>query len=149
MTLDDLQRSSQGHMTIEHIYRNSYELFQLVLWPWMIVEFSKVSLYECFHLFVCLWTRYLEKLPTDFHEILWRGAVWDKEEVIWFWWWSGSASGSRIFFKGFFIVGRYGEPRQLSMYPTTWWMDFCEILRRWARDQMKIFWYWCGSRIFL
>jgi len=50
----------------------------------------------CFRcgLFVCLSVRFLANLWTDFDEILWRGRAWLKDQVIQFWWRSGSRFGS-------------------------------------------------------
>jgi len=54
--------------------------------------FSSVCLSIC--LFVCLSVRLLANLWTDFDEIFWRGRAWLKDQVIQFWWRSGSRFGS-------------------------------------------------------
>ena len=43
-----------------------------------------------FCLFVCLCAGYLKKLWTDSDEILWTGSLCDEDELIRFWWRSGS-----------------------------------------------------------
>ena len=43
---------------------------------------------------VCLSVGLLANLWMDFDEILWRGRAWLKDQVIQFWWWSGSRFGS-------------------------------------------------------
>jgi len=50
----------------------------------------------CFRcgLFVCLSIGLLANLWTDFYEIFWRGRAWLKDQVIQFWWRSGSRFGS-------------------------------------------------------
>ena len=44
---------------------------------------------------VCLSVGLLANLWTDFDEIFWRGRAWLKDQVIQFWWRSGSRFGSR------------------------------------------------------
>ena len=53
---------------------------------------TKGRLRLCFHpcLIVCLWAGYLKKLWMHSDEILWRGWMCDKDELIRFWWRSGS-----------------------------------------------------------
>jgi len=51
-----------------------------------------VCLFVC--LFVCLSAGLLANLWTDFDEIFWRGRAWLKDQVIQFWWRSGSCFGS-------------------------------------------------------
>jgi len=50
------------------------------------------SLFVC--LFVCLSVGLLANLWTDFDEIFWMGRAWLKDQVIQFWWRSGSRFGS-------------------------------------------------------
>jgi len=50
------------------------------------------GLFVC--LSVCLSVRLLANLWTDFDEIFWRGRAWLKDQVIQFWWRSGSRFGS-------------------------------------------------------
>ena len=50
------------------------------------------GLFVC--LFVCLSVGLLANLSTDFDEIFWRGRAWLKDQVIQFWWRSGSRFGS-------------------------------------------------------
>jgi len=45
-------------------------------------------------LFVCLSVGLLANLWTDFDEIFWSGRAWLKNQVIQFWWRSGSCFGS-------------------------------------------------------
>ena len=45
-------------------------------------------------LFVCLSVGLLANLWTDFDEIFWRGRAWLKDQVLQFWWRSGSRFGS-------------------------------------------------------
>ena len=45
-------------------------------------------------LFVCLSVGLLANLWTDFDKIFWRGRAWLKDQVIQFWWRSGSCFGS-------------------------------------------------------
>ena len=58
--------------------------------------FSSVCLYVCLSVclfvcpFVCLSVGLLANLWTDFDEIFWRGMAWLKDQVIQFWWRSGS-----------------------------------------------------------
>ena len=47
-----------------------------------------------FGLFVCLSVGLLANLWTDFDDIFWRGRAWLKDQVIQFWWRSGSRFGS-------------------------------------------------------
>ena len=55
-----------------------------------------VCLFVCLSvcLFVCLSVRLLANLRTDFDEIFWRSRAWLKDQVIQFWWRSGSRFGS-------------------------------------------------------
>ena len=50
------------------------------------------GLFVC--LFVCLSVGLLANLWTDYDEIFWRGRAWLKDQVIQFWWRSGSRFGS-------------------------------------------------------
>ena len=59
---------------------------RLCFWPGLLVEFVCLS--------VCLWTL-LKKLRMDCDEMLWRGLRWYNEELIKFWWWSGSSKMSK------------------------------------------------------
>jgi len=52
----------------------------------------RCGLFVC--LFVCLSVGLLANLWTDFDEILWRGRAWLRDQVIQFWWRSGSRFGS-------------------------------------------------------
>jgi len=76
-------------------------------WPYeymviMLQEPSILFYYLCrrrrlcywFGLFVCLSVGLLANLWTDFDEIFWRGRAWLKDQVIQFWWRSGSRFGS-------------------------------------------------------
>jgi len=53
-----------------------------------VVFFGSVCLSVC--LFVCLSVGLLANLWTDFDEIFWRGRAWLKDQVLQFWWRSGS-----------------------------------------------------------
>ena len=52
----------------------------------------RCGLFVC--LFVCLSVGLLANLWTDFDEIFWSGRAWLKDQVIQFWWRSGSRFGS-------------------------------------------------------
>jgi len=52
----------------------------------------RCGLFVC--LFVCLSVGLLANLWTDYDEIFWRGRAWLKDQVIQFWWRSGSRFGS-------------------------------------------------------
>ena len=54
--------------------------------------FGSVCLSVC--LFVWMSIGLLANLGTDFDEIFWRGRAWLKDQVIQFWWQSGSRFGS-------------------------------------------------------
>ena len=41
-----------------------------------------------------IWIHWIIELPTNFDEILWRAGVWPRDQLITFWWWSASRSGS-------------------------------------------------------
>ena len=70
----------------------------------------RLCFYSC--LFVCLslWAGYLKKLWTDSDEILWTCCVGNKDELIWFWWRSGSRS------EFFLVILQYWEIGPRTIY---------------------------------
>jgi len=98
------------------------QVWQLTLLP--VSPYLSVALGRCAVLQMCvcvrlrmqcnhfLYTKYLQKLRTGFHEISCRGRAWPREESVWFWWRSGIPvwfiSWILDYFPGFIAIIRQG-----------------------------------------
>jgi len=60
-------------------------------------------------LFVCLLATLRKNVRTDLHEIFRKGWQWTSEEMIKFWWRSGSSFWIQALFSGFLTNGKYGK----------------------------------------
>ena len=87
-------------------------------------------------LFVCFWTGYLEKLLTDSDETWWTGWLWNKEELIRFWWRFKSGSGTKNYWSDSSPFSERAEMiySKISQLVMDWFgRNLVDELRGWAQ----------------